>query len=76
MFEAAKYISSFWFPKEMMQAAAYFKLTLGQDFAAVNPKRMVSREVLSTTGAQSVQQWLANGGRLGQPQEGGGSCGI
>jgi hypothetical protein len=76
MFEAAKNISAFWFPKEMIQAAAYFKLTQGQDFAAVDPERMVSREVFSTTGAQSVQQWLANAGRSGQPLEGGGSCGV
>ncbi len=76
MFEAAKYISAFWFPKEMTQAAAYFKLTQGQDFAAIDPRRMVSREIFSMSGAQSVQQWLANGGRLGQPVEGGGSCGV
>jgi hypothetical protein len=76
MFEAAKNISAFWFPKEMMQAAAYFKLTQGQDFAAVDSERMVSREVFSATGSQSVQQWLANAGRSGQPLEGGGSCGV
>ena len=60
----------------MTQAAAYFKLTQGQDFAAFDPRRMVSREIFSMSGAQSVQQWLANGGRLGQPVEGGGSCGV
>jgi hypothetical protein len=76
MYEAAKYISAFWFPREMTQAAAYFKLTEGQEFADVNARRIVSREIFSMSGAQSVQQWLANGGRLGTPQEGGGSCGV
>jgi hypothetical protein len=76
MFEAAEYISAFWFPKEMLQAAAYFKLTGGQDFAALDPKRMVSREIFSMTGAQSVQKWLADGGRLGQPVQSGGACGV
>jgi hypothetical protein len=60
----------------MMQAAAYFKLTLGQEFAAIDPQRMVSREILSMNGAQSVRQWLSEGGRLGEPMEGGGSCGV
>ncbi|MFN8467899.1 MAG: hypothetical protein U0X20_20230 [Caldilineaceae bacterium] len=76
MFEAAEYISAFWFPQEMVQAAAYFKLTKGQDFAALDPKRMVSREIFSTTGAQSGQKWLADGGRLGKPAQSGGACGV
>ena len=82
MFEAAKYVSAFWFPKEMMQAAAYYKLTQGQDFAAIDPRRIVSRDMFSQTGAQFVQQWLtgnghsAANGSLGQPQETGGACGV
>jgi hypothetical protein len=76
MFEAAAHISAFWFPQEMLQAAAYFKLTAGQDFAALDSKRMVSREIFSMTGAQSVQKWLADGGRLGEPAQSGGSCGV
>ena len=46
MFEAAKYVSAFWFPREMAQAAAYYKLTQGQDFAAIDPRRIVSRDML------------------------------
>lgn len=76
MFAAAKYINAFWFPTEMTKAAAYFKLTLGQEFAAIDPRRIVSREIFSMNGAQSVQQWLADGGRLSTPIEGGGSCGV
>lgn len=82
MFEAAKYVSAFWFPKEMTQAAAYYKLAQGQDFAAIDPRRIVSRDIFSMAGAQSVQQWLtntghsANMGHLGQPQDAGGSCGA
>ncbi len=82
MFEAAKYVSAFWFPKEMMQAAAYYKLTQGLDFAAIDPRRIVSRDIFSLSGAQFVQQWLtgsghaAASGRLGQPQETAGACGV
>ena len=76
MFEAAKYVSAFWFPKEMMQAAAYYKLAQGQDFGAIDPRRIVSRDMFSMSGAQSVQQWLSGNGRLGQPQEPPVSCGV
>jgi hypothetical protein len=76
MFEAAKYINAFWFPREMTQAAAYFKLTQGQEFADVDAQRMVSKEIFSMSGARAVQQWLAEGGRLGEPVEGGGACGV
>ncbi len=79
MFEAAKYVSAFWFPKEMTQAAAYYKLTQGQDFAAIDPRRIVSRDMFSMSGAQSVQQWFADNGHAdgsGHAQETGGSCGV
>ena len=76
MYEAAKYISAFWFPQEVTEAAAYFKLTQNLDFAAIEPRRLVSREILSSSGAGSIRQWLANGGRLGEPIQSGGACGV
>jgi hypothetical protein len=52
-------------------------LTKGSDAPIVIDRTNAhSREIFSMSGAQSVQQWLANGGRLGQPVEGGGSCGV
>lgn len=76
MYAAAKYVSAFWFPQEVTEAAAYFKLTQGVDFAAIDSRRLVGREFLSASGAQSVKQWLADAGRLGQPVQNGGSCGA
>lgn len=76
MFEAAKYVSAFWFPSQMVEAAAYFKLTQNQDFAAIDPRILVGRSVFSSTGAQSIKQWLIDAGRLGKPVEAGGGCGV
>lgn len=76
MYAAAKYVSAFWFPQEVTEAAAYFKLTQGLDFDAIDPRRLVSRDILSLSGAQSIKQWLADAGRLGQPVQSGGSCGA
>ena len=76
MYAAAKYVSAFWFPQEVTEAAAYFKLTQGLDFDAIDPQRLVSRDILSLSGAKSIRQWLADAGRLGQPVQSGGSCGA
>lgn len=76
MFEAAKYINAFWFPNEMVEAAAYFKITQEQDFTAIDPRMIVSQSIFSSTGSQSIKQWLADTGRSGQPLEGGGGCGV
>lgn len=70
MFEAAKNVSAFWFPREMTQ---------GEDFAAIDPRRIVSRDMFSMSGAQSVRQLFADNGHsngIGQPQDTGGSCGV
>jgi hypothetical protein len=76
MYAAAKYISGFWFPQEETEAAAYYKLTQDLDFAAIDSRRLVGRDILSSSGSQSVKQWLANAGRLGKPAQAGGSCGV
>jgi hypothetical protein len=76
MYAAAKYVSTFWFPQAMTEAAAYFKLTQGLEFDAIDPKRMVSRDILSSGGSQSIKQWLTDVGRLGKPIQGGGACGV
>jgi hypothetical protein len=46
------------------------------DFAAIDPHRVVSRDIFSLPGAPPMQQWLAGRGRLGQRQETGGACGV
>lgn len=76
MFEAAKYVSAFWFPSQMIEAAAYFKLTQNQDFAAIDSRLLVGPSIFSSSGAQSIKQWLANAGRLGRPLQGGNNCDV
>ena len=74
MFTAAKYLNTFWFPQQMAEVAAYFKLAQNLDYAAIDPRRMVGRDVSSGTGFRSVHQWLANNGNLGTPTDSGASC--
>lgn len=76
MFAAAKYVSAFWFPRDVTEAAAYFKLTQDLDFAAIAPRRLVSQEILSGSGARSVRAWLASRGQLGEPAPDAGDCGV
>jgi len=76
MFAAAKYMNAFWFPQQIAEAAAFFKLTQNLEFEAVDPRRMVARDVFSSNGFQSVHQWLADNGHLAQPVEGGNNCGV
>jgi hypothetical protein len=76
MFEAAKYVSAFWFPSQMIEAAAYFKLTQNQDFAAIDSRLLVGPSIFSSSGAQSIKQWLADAGRLGRPLQGGNNCDV
>jgi hypothetical protein len=76
MFEAAKYVNAFWFPNETIEAAAYFKLTQNQDFGAIDPRLIVGPSVFSSSGAQSIKQWLSSAGRLGKPVRAGGDCGV
>lgn len=76
MFTAAKYLNTFWFPEQMAEVTAYFKLTQNTDYQAIDPKRMVGQDIASANGFQSVHQWLADNGQLIAPATGGASCGT
>ncbi len=76
MFAAAKSLNAFWFPQQTLEQAAYFKITQGQDFSTVDPRLIVSREISSSSGFQSVHRWLADNGVLEKAPGGGSSCGV
>jgi hypothetical protein len=73
MYQAAKYFNAFWFPQQSVYLAMYFNATTGQSFADIDPRVAVSAEYSSGGGASTVQQWLAQSGKLPQAP-GGGSC--
>jgi len=75
MFEAAKYISAFWFPQQMLEVALYFNATQNVNFTDANARLVVGQEKFSNSGFRSMHQWLADNGLLEQAPSGG-SCGV
>ena len=76
MYQAGKYISSYWFPANAFDAATYFKNKDGKDFADVDPKLFLSKEIFSASGAQAVKKWLVDNGVQEEPPAQGGGCGV
>jgi len=76
MFAAAKYVTAFWYPQQMLEVATLFKATQNVDFARADARQVVSSKYSSGTGFQAVHQWLASNGLLEQGPNSGGSCGV
>lgn len=76
MLEAAKYVSAFWFPQQMLEVAVALKKTRGVDFEKLDPATAVGKNTFSGSGFQQVHQWLGQNGLLEQAPGGGGGCGV
>lgn len=76
MFEAAKYINAFWYPRQTLEQAIYFQAAKELDFAQVEPRTIVGANYSSGSGFRAVHQRLADAGLLGQGASGGSSCGV
>ena len=76
MFQAAKYANAFWYPQQSLELATYFKAAQGANFDRADSRQLVSRQFSSRSGFQTVHQWLASNGLLGQAPGGGNSCGV
>lgn len=76
MFDAAKYVTAFWYPQQMLEVAAVFKVSQNVDFEKVDSRQVVSSQYASGSGFQAVHQWLATNGLLEQAPSSGGSCGV
>jgi len=76
MFEAAKYVNAYWFPRQALELAVLFKTAKNLDFAQVDAPQVVGQQFFSGSGFQAVHQWLAQNGKLDQAPDGGGSCGV
>ena len=59
-----------------LETAVFFKAAMNLDYADVEPRLAVSREVFSGSGYQQVNQWLAENNLLDQEPTGGNSCGV
>src|SRR3989338_2163496 len=76
MYEAGKYINSFWFPQNAFDAALYFKNKEKKEFEEVDGKTFLSNDVFSDFGAQNIKKWLVDNGVQEQPPAQGGGCGV
>ncbi|OGK11763.1 hypothetical protein A2954_04875 [Candidatus Roizmanbacteria bacterium RIFCSPLOWO2_01_FULL_37_12] len=76
MYEAGKYINSFWFPQNAFDAALYFKNKEKKEFEEVDGKTFLSNDVFSAFGAQNIKKWLVDNGVQEQPPAQGGGCGV
>jgi hypothetical protein len=76
MFEAAKYLNAFWFPRQSYELAAYLQMERGLDFADIDAREAVSGKYFSSAGFQNIHQWLAANDGLEPSQGGGNSCGV
>lgn len=76
MFEAAKYANAYWYPKQSLELATFFKATQKVDFDEADSRELVGRNHSSLSGYRTVNQWLSNNGLLPQSAGGGNSCGV
>jgi hypothetical protein len=76
MFEAAKYVNSFWYPQQALETAVFFQAAMGLGYDDVGGRMAVGPEVFSGSGFQSVHEWLASNGKLEQAPNSGGGCSV
>ena len=76
MFQAAKYVTAFWYPQQMLEVATAFKAMKNVDYEQADARLVVSGQFASISGFQSVHQWLGQNGLLQQAPSSGGSCGV
>jgi hypothetical protein len=76
MFEAAKYANAYWYPRQTLVLATYFKVKERVEFSQVDARRVVSKDFSYLSGFNNIQQWLSSNGLLPQAPGGGNSCGV
>jgi hypothetical protein len=76
MFEAAKYVSAFWFPQQALEAALFMKASQGMDFEELEGRTAVGSILFSSSGFQQVHNWLAENDLLEQTPSSGSGCGV
>lgn len=76
MYEAGKYINSYWFPSNAFDVALYFKNKEGKKFKDIDAKVFLSKDIFSAFGAQNVKKYLVEKGIQEKPPAQGGGCGV
>lgn len=76
MYEAAKYVTAYWYPQQMFEVAIAFSVTQQVSFAQADARSVVSRQYSSASGFKSVHSWLAQNNLLEQAPASGNNCGV
>lgn len=76
MYEAGKYFNAFWFPGNYYDLALYFKNKEGKSFKSIPAKIVLGKDYSSSSGSQTIKQWLAEKGLIQEPPKQGGGCGV
>jgi hypothetical protein len=76
MYSAAKYANAFWFPQQTVEQALYFKSSQKSEYTNVDARMITSRQSSSSSGFQSIHQWLADNNLLDQLPKSGSNCGV
>ncbi|MBI1863926.1 hypothetical protein HYS03_01820 [Candidatus Woesebacteria bacterium] len=76
MYEAAKYFNAFWFPGNYYDLAEYFKAKEGKSFKDINARTLLGKDYSSSTGYQTIKQWLTTNNIGDVPPKQGGGCGV
>jgi hypothetical protein len=74
MFEAAKYLNAFWFPRQSLEVAIYLKSNQNINFSDADPRIVVGKALPSGSGASRAHEFLLAQGSLKQAPRQGGSC--
>lgn len=76
MFEAGKYFNAFWFPGNYYDLALYFKNKENKSFKDIPAQVVLGKDYSSSSGSQTIKQWLADKGLIQEPPKQGGGCGV
>lgn len=74
MFEAAKYVNTYWFPQQNLETAMYLKAKQNMDFTDTDARLVTGAEFSSGSGFAAIHQSLQTSGLLPQAPSQGGSC--
>jgi hypothetical protein len=74
MFEAAKYVNAFWFPRQALEVATYLSVERGIAFADADARLVTGREFFSGAGFGAAHKRLQELGLLPPAAGGQGSC--
>lgn len=72
----AKYVNAYWFPRQTLEQAIYFKKVEGKNFQEVDAKTILGTQYSSSAGYAKLNQYLSEKQWLPKSSNSGSSCGV